>query len=340
MESTYLPSTELSPKEEGMSLEEYQAKFGKPQTAKAVRFGLLLAIGSIGVVLFAALFVVVKECFALHEIAGYVSLGLSLLAFVLLYIVPLVNIAKLPAFKTEVNSRTAKEAKAHNRKVRRQIADMMIDMVDKAPGLSFYDERRVGTLAIAKSSGDEQKLLSALKEIYELDVAPVSQKLIAKTAVKVGTYTALSQSPALDTAIVGTYCLKLVKDIVFLYGFRPSEYRLSKIYAAVVRNALIAYGAAASLGGIGQTAGTAMSSLPLLGGVIGSVIGSVSQGIVNGAMMVVIGYETKRYLNKEYRMQEMLEHVELGDETESETIAEVRGEIGKAIKSKGKKATD
>ena len=129
--------------------------------------------------------------------------------------------------------------------------------------------------------------------------------------------------------------MQLVKDIVFLYGFRPSEARLVKIFAAVVQNALIAYGlGSVKLGnGIVKTMGDAAKGIPFLGTAISALVDSSVQGLANGTMTAVIGFQTIKYLNKEYRLQNILDGIELKtDEALQETCAELERELRRAPK--------
>jgi uncharacterized membrane protein YcjF (UPF0283 family) len=259
-------------------------------------------------------------------------------AFVLFYIVPLVKIHKLPVFETQVDSRNARSAQNHNRKMREQLADNMIDFAAETDNIGWYDESRIGKLAIARQRNDNDGLRHALTEIYDIDVRKMADKLIRTAASKVGVFTALSQSDHLDTAIVAMYELNLVKDLLYLYGYRPSEPRLMRIYASVVRDSLIAYGASASAPTIVHSITDSLApSLGILGGILGTIIGSTSQGLINGALTVVIGVQTKRYLKLEYHLQDLLDGIELED-NEAVLIQEVEKDIGQSMHDARKKA--
>ncbi|MBP5408283.1 MAG: hypothetical protein J6Y42_04025 [Bacilli bacterium] len=80
-----------------------------------------------------------------------------------------------------------------------------------------------------------------------------------------------------------------------------------------------------------------MNSIPLLGQAISTVISSASQGIINGAMTVVIGEQTKKYLKDEYHLQDILDDVEIIDNSEEEMIKDVKEEILKSTKDLKKK---
>jgi len=322
-----------------MTLEEYKAKYSKPQNIKAARFFLVLFAASIGIIVFTCLLLVVLRIFEINQIAGYVSIAPAVAVFILFYVVPLVKIHNLPSFQTQVDHRNARAAKAHNRKVREQLADSMIQFAAETDNIGWYDEARIGILAVARQTNDNDGLRLALTEIFDTDVRVASERLIRTAATKVGMFTALSQSDHLDTAIVAMYELNLVKDLLYLYGFRPSEPRLWRIYAAVVRNSLIAYGASASTPTILHNITESMApSLGVLGGILSTVIGSTSQGLINGALTVVIGTQTKHYLNLEYHLQDILDGVTLDNEDEAKLISEVKQDIGAGVKEAKKHA--
>ena len=322
-----------------MTLEEYKAKYSKPQNIKAARFFLVLFAASIGIIVFTCLLLVVLRIFEINQIAGYVSIAPAVAVFILFYVVPLVKIHNLPSFQTQVDHRNARAAKAHNRKVREQLADSMIQFASETDNIGWYDEARIGKLAVARHANDNDGVRQTLTEIFDTDVRVASERLIRTAATKVGMFTALSQSDHLDTAIVAMYELNLVKDLLYLYGFRPSEPRLWRIYAAVVRNSLIAYGASASTPTILHNITESMApSLGVLGGILSTVIGSTSQGLINGALTVVIGTQTKHYLNLEYRLQDILDGVTLDNEDEAKLINEVKQDIGAGVKAAKKHA--
>ena len=132
--------------------------------------------------------------------------------------------------------------------------------------------------------------------------------------------------------------LKLIKDLVYLYGFRPSDRQLSKSYRTVIIGTLISYGVAATFNKVSFTIATGIS---LLNTVLGNLIASASQGIVNGVMTVVLGEQVRAALLKEFRLQEVLDGFEFEDDVEEqeEMIKEVKKEIARPKKHKNEVAT-
>ena len=328
----------MDKKEQKMSFDEYKEKYTRPENTKAIKFGLFMFIASVGIIVFACLLLVVLRVFEINEYAGYVAIGVAVLMFIFLYIVPVVQIHKHRPFITNVNNQTVRNAQRHNRQVRNEISDMMIEFVSKVEGMSWYDENLVGKLAIARQTGNDADVKSLLTQIYDTSVKKQADKVISAHAVKVGLITAASQSDKLDAAFVAVYELSLIKDLVYLYGFRPSDAKLLKIYRTVVVNSLLAYGVSVGTTNlISKGLSATFEGLPLLGTLISTAIASASQGIVNGVMTGIIGVQTKRYLIKEYHLQDILDSVELDNpEEDSKMLTEISEEIKTQTKEKKK----
>ena len=322
-----------------MTLEEYQEKYSKTENSKAIKFGLVLFVASIGVIVATCLLLVVLRVFELNEYAGYASIAVAVLVFIFLYIVPVIQIHKYRPFITNVNSKNARHAKSYNKKLRNDISDKMIDFTSKVVGKSWYDEVLIGKLAIARQTGEDKEVKSLLTQIYDTSVKKEANKIISGHAVKVGLLTAASQSAYLDSAFVAVYELNLIKDLVYLYGFRPSNAKLLKIYRNVIANSLLSYGVSTGTTNlISKGLSATFEGLPLLGSLISTAIASASQGIINGVMTGIIGVQTKRYLIKEYHLQDILDEIELDDpEDDEEMIKDISKEIKSQTKDKKKK---
>ncbi|MBD5583808.1 MAG: YcjF family protein [Clostridia bacterium] len=320
-----------------LTIYEYEQKYVKRQNIRGAKVLLRLIATAIGIFLFACLFFIALRIYEINEYAGYGTGGVCLLLYICLFIVPLVKIMKSPYFVVNVNARTAGSAKKHNRKVRREIADKIIDLTGKVEGVGWYDSAVVGELAISVKTGDDKGIMRGLTNLYTGSVKKSAQDLIFKSSMKSAMYSALSQTSKVDAALVVFINLQLVKDLVFLYGFRPSDAKLVKIFGRVLQNSLVAYG----LGGVKignsivKTMGDAVKGIPFLGSAISALVDSSVQGLTNGVLTAVMGYQTIRYLSQEYRLQQILDGVELA-ETEEE-LQETCQMIEKELKT-GKKA--
>lgn len=320
-----------------MTIYDYEQKYVKRQNTRTVKWVLMLFASAIGVFLFFCLFSVTMKVWEINDYAGYGAAAVSVLLFIFLYIVPLCKILKTNYFVTNVNACTANKAKKHNKKVRRDIADKIIDLTAKVDGVGWYDSKVVGEMAIALKSNNDKGVMNALTELYTGSVKKSAKDLIFKSSMKSAMYSALSQTSKVDAALVVFINLQLVKDLVFLYGFRPSQPKLVRIFGRVLQNSLIAYGlGSVKIGNsIVKSMGDAVKGIPILGSAISMLVDSSVQGLTNGVLTAVIGYQTIGYLNKEYKLQEILDGVELVEVEEAleETCEEIEKELKKGKKS-------
>ena len=332
-----LPEAAPAPTGEKLSIYDYEQKYVRHENVRGARLAIGFFASVVGVFLFAVLAMLALRVFELNVYAGYAVSAVCLLAFVLVFVVPLVKILRTGYFITNVNAMTARKAKRHNQKLRHDIAEKIIDLTARVEGVGWYDSKVVGELAIALKTGDEPGVTRALGDLFRGSVKKSAKSLIFKSSMKSAAYSALSPTAHVDAALVAIVNLQLVKDIVFLYGFRPSDAKLVRIFAQVIKNSLVAYGVGnIRLGGtVVKTMGDAMKGIPLLGTAISALIDSSAQGLTNAALTTVIGYQTIRYLNHEYKLQEILDGVDLGTEAEiEEACAELETELRKKKKQR------
>lgn len=317
--------------DEKLTIYEYEQKYTKRENVRGARLALALVAAAIGIFIFFCLFSVTMRVWEIHKYAGYAAAGVSAILFIALFVVPLAKILKTEYFVVNVNARTAVAAKRHNKKVRRNVADKIIDFAAKVDGAGWYASETVGKLAVAAKTGDDKGVMKYLSELYSGSVKKSAREMIFKTSLKSGMYSALSQTNKVDALLVAALNLQLVKDLIFLYGFRPTEPKLVKIFARILQNSLIAYGlGGAKIGNsVVQTMGNAVRGIPLLGSAISTLVDSSVQGLTNGVLTTVIGYQTVKYLNTEYRLQELLDGVEIVESEEEfkEACAELEKEF-------------
>ena len=324
-----------------MTLEEYENKYSRRQNTKVIKSYLTIVMVLIGLVIGAVLFFVVMKLFELHKIAGYVGIVVAVFLFIFLYIVPIVKISKTKSFDVNVNRYNAKNAQKHNKELRNEIAEKFIEFSETTDGVGWYSSELVGKLAVARHTNNDLETKEVLTKMFDTDVKKTARSIIREHALKVGLVTAVSQSEKIDTMFMAIYELNLIKQLVFLYGFRPSDAKLARIYTQVLRNALLTYGLESVTDnlatGIVQKIGGALTSLPALGSVVSTVISSASQGVINGGLTVIVGHQTLKYLNDEYHLQDLLDNIELDDIDEKEMMLEVKEDIIKESKHFKKK---
>lgn len=303
---------------EKMTIYDYERKYTHRSNARAAKFLVRFVATVVGIMMFVALFFISKEVYDMNKYAGYAVGAASVLVFLFLYIVPVARILGMGYFVTNVNAKTARAAQKHNRKLRRRIAEKMIDVTAKVDGVGWYDSAAVGRLAIALKTGDEEKLKTTLTELYTGSVKKSAKELIMKSSLRSAAYSALSQTAKVDAVLVVIVNIQLIKDLVFLYGFRPSDAKLVKIFATVLHNSLVAYGLSGMHIGssVAQSMGNTVRSIPILGTAIAAIVDSSVQGLANGTLTTVIGYQTIKYLNKEYKLQNILDGVDVSESQE------------------------
>jgi len=91
-----------------MTIYEYEQKYAKRQNLRGARLVLKLLAAALGVLIFAMLFFVVKDLWAIHMYAGIAGTVVAVILFICLYIVPLVKIMKTGYFEVNVNAKTAR----------------------------------------------------------------------------------------------------------------------------------------------------------------------------------------------------------------------------------------
>lgn len=326
-----------------MTIYDYEQRFSKRENVRGAKLFLGFAAGVIGVFLFAVLLLIffrVYDFLKDSTTGQYISYGVGaalVLVYILVYVVPLVRILKTGYFITNVNAYTAAKAKRHNKKLRHNIAKRIIDLTAKVDGVGWYDSETVGRLAISLQSRNEEGVKENLTALYTGSVKKSARDLIFKSSLRSAMYSALSQTATLDAALVVFINMQLVKDLVFLYGFRPSDTKLAKIFFTVIQNSLIAYGmGGAQIGNtVVKTMGEAAKGIPLLGSAIAAIVDSSVQGLTNGTLTTVIGFQTIKYLNDEYKLQNILDGIEVA-ETQEE-FEEACSELEKELKRERKR---
>lgn len=299
-----------------MTIYEYEQKYTKRENARGAKVFLTFTVTIIGVFLFVMLAMFTLNMYEFNEYVGYGVGGACLIAYIFVFVVPVCKLLRSGYFVTNVNAYTATKAKRHNKKLRHDIASKIIDLTSRVDGVGWYDSETVGKLAIALHTRNEEGVKENLSALYSGSVKKSAKDLILKASIKSAMYSAVSQSSNLDTAMVTMVNLQLIKDLVYLYGFRPSDAKLAKIFSAVISNALIAYGVSSAGSQVGNLVAKTVKGIPLLGSIIGMVVDSSVQGLTNGTLTTVIGYQTIKYMNAEYRLQNILDGIDVAETQE------------------------
>jgi len=314
-----------------MTVYEYEDKYVKKQNTKGAAIIIKFIIGIIGIFLFKCLLDITMSVYGMNKYAGYVAAAVSAALYIAFFIVPIIKILRTDYFMVNINSFTAKKAQQHNKELRNRIADKFIDYTVNVDGATWYSDKLIADLEKARKKGDDGKVKEILTALYTSDVKKAAKDIIVKCSVKSGLYSAVSQTDKIDASLVLVVNMQMIKDIVFLYGFRPSDAKLLNIFRKVMRNSLIAYG----LGGVKignsvvKTMGDMAKSIPILGSAISVLVDSSVQGLSNGTLTAVIGYNTIKYLSEEYRLQDILDGIEIAENEDEfkETCSEVEKQL-------------
>ena len=185
-----------------LTIYEYEQKYTKRENVKGAKILIALIAAAIGIFIFFCLFSVTMRIYDINKYAGYGAAGVSVLLYIILFIVPLVKILKTDYFIVNVNAKTAASAKSHNKKVRRKIADKIIDLTAKVDGIGWYDSEIVGKLAIAVKADNNKEIMNNLTALYSGSIKKSAKEMIFKSSVKSGMYSALSQNSKVDSMLV------------------------------------------------------------------------------------------------------------------------------------------
>ena len=314
-----------------MTLEEYQKKHAKPYNKKIMKVILFTACCILALIIIYCLFSLVLKIYEMFDknvVSLYIGIPIALVVFTLIYIIPLVKIQRARVFETQnVTSRNIKEVRKQNKKLRESLADGIIDLQANTADVDWYKEETVGKLAIARHTHNDEELRKALSEIYNTDIKKSSRNIIFKEALQVGITTALSQNEKIDTLLSLTVNMSLIKKLVYLYGFRPNDRQMINIYQTVIVSALAAYGAGSSASKI---TGKLLSNVPL----VGLLVEAVSQGLVNATFTAIVGFQTRKYLRKEFHLQDVLEDVTFDEDNIQDMASTIKDRLVETIKEK------
>ncbi len=312
-----------------LTLKEYQEKYSDNENSIKYLFLLNALIAVIFIICFWIGLSIFKTTYSINKIFGYVSTVLYVIVCILFVIVPTGKAYTSLKFHTNIkNYKNLKKAKRYNNKVRKQLAKKIISFhCEVEKNVSWYTDEKVEKLINAKNNS--LLIKDALNDIYATDIKKQSNKIITKTAISSCLSTALSQNGLLDSMLVASINLQMIKDIVYLYGFRPSDKKMLEIYKSVIGVSLTSLGVSK----VGGLIGGAIKNMPL----VGTIIDSSIQGISNAVLTVLVGNNTIKYLIEEYKLQDIIDTIEIpSEEVITAMCKEAKSQI---IKGKTQPAT-
>ena len=283
-------------------------------------FALVIASVAVIVLLVAgALADLLVLCFEVNRIFGYTMVALTVLLVAIFIVRPVVKVLFARFFITDVTAENCDMARRRNYRALRETARALVEYNadPRHRKYRYLSPERTEQISDALDAGDRAGLKKAMREAYATDVGGFANSLIWKNAGKAFLTTSISQNDKIDALSVLLVNLSMIKQIVGVYGYRPSYAKLFRIYLAVLKNSLIAYGMQNVnwFNVFGKFFTGFARKIPLLDTLVDSAV----QGTVSAFLTVLIGYKTKKYLCSDYKKQEKLDAgfedgVDVGDD--------------------------
>lgn len=331
---------------------------------RAILIALSVALYLLGLGVFA---IIVQTIYQMNEIAGIVVAIALLIAYTTCFIVIIVKIFSKHSFDLEFQKRKdGHYSERNNNKVRWEIAKNIIDQSVVLNYLDKMDDKKVLTSKEVEKIASFRKMQNLVNK-YPGNKIPSSHKedsinlaeslsismrkdgviyqkaksLILKRSLSTGCLTALSQNTMVDASVVVVKNMQLIKDLIWLYGFRPTNVEMTKILEKVVKSVCLSIGLNTMQNGTNM-AGKIFNkdSNNFLVQVLGQALNMGAQFIGNGAMTYMVGKYTINALLRQYRVQDIYRLKSLDDyemEMNSSTIKDLNDDIKEEVKAIGTK---
>lgn len=325
-------------------INKYEKEFVRYENFKFVKYIFTILIGIFIILVLDFIFNICSKAFSINVYLGYASIVFCIVLIIFVFIIPFIKLFSTNEFKLNVKKYGQNTVNKHNDKICYSIANCIVDFNHKVPDAKWYDFDLVSKLEEALNDKNIYEVRSLLTNLINTSIRDNSNGIIVNYSVRAGLSSAVSQSDKLDAILIFIVDLLMIKDLVFLYGFRPTIVKMIKIYASIFVAVASAYGLQASnvgrsifkgivsmvkglLGGVSSVATvssvnptTAPVSAPLAilastaQQIINTVGDSTVQGMSNGVITAMVGYQTIAYLNEEYKLQDNLKNIDLLDD--------------------------
>lgn len=331
---------------------------------RAILIALSVALYLLGLGVFA---IIVQTIYQMNKIAGIVVAIALLIAYTTCFIVIIVKIFSKHSFDLEFQKRKdGHYSERNNNKVRWEIAKNIVDQSVVLNYLDKMDDKKVLTSKEAEKIAsfrqmqnlvnkypgnkipsfhkeDSINLAESLAISMRKDgvIYQKAKSLILKRSLSTGCLTALSQNTMVDASVVVVKNMQLIKDLIWLYGFRPTNAEMTKILEKVVKSVCLSIGLNTMQNGTNM-AGKIFNkdSNNFLVQVLGQALNMGAQFIGNGAMTYMVGKYTINALLRQYRVQDIYRLKSLDDyemEMNSSTIKDLNDDIKEEVKAIGTK---
>lgn len=320
-----------SEKEIKNTIYDYEESSIKQEDRNSFGYAIKLIIVVFGLFIISLLLNISDRIRNFNQIAGIVSLVIFAVLFLYFYVRPILNIYGMLYFESKTMSKNSKIANAHNIKTRKKIAEHIISFNQNVKDADWYDRELVKELRVAVDENDNNKIYSILTKLMNGSIKKASNRMIVTSAVQSGVYSAIVPSQQLDAILVAGVNFKMIRDILFLYGFRPTNARLMKIFLNSIIGSLAAYGIEGS--GIGSfLAKLGSRAIPVINESSSFLVDAGVQAFTNGTLTMWIGYKAIDYLKKEYKLQVVLGEIDVLDDDKE--FNDTRKEVVEELKDK------
>lgn len=348
--------------QEDLAFIEYQENVTKSKEAKRDRLILICLTSSVYLLGLGIFATIVQTIYQIHQVVGIV-VGITLLViYTILYIILLVQIFSKHSFDLEFKKNQNNYfSEKNNNKVRWEIArnikdqSVVLNYLDKKKNKEFLpakeakkvdDFTKIIQLAEKYPKSNPKSNTEDSKELAECLICSMekdgviykkAKSIILKNSISTGCLTALSNNAVVDMSIVAIKNMQMIKDLIWLYGFRPTNYEMNKIILKVIRNVCISIGLNTFQGSTNLFA-TALkkSSDNFLVQLLSQTFIAGAQFLGNGAMTYLVGKYTINVLLNQYHMQEvfrikMIENYQM--DMDINTVNDINSEIQAEVKS-------
>lgn len=320
-----------SEKEIKNTIYDYEENSIKQEDRNSFGYVIKLIIVVFGLFIISLLLNISDRIRNFNQIAGIVSLVVFAILFLYFYVRPILNIYGMLYFESRSMNKNSKIANAHNIKTRKKIAEHIISFNQNVKDADWYDRELVKELKVAVDTNDNNKIYNILTKLMNGSIKRASNRMIVTSAVQSGVYSAIVPSQQLDAILVAGVNFKMIRDILFLYGFRPTNARLMKIFLNSIIGSLAAYGIEGS--GIGSfLAKLGSRAIPVINESSSFLVDAGVQAFTNGTLTMWIGYKAIDYLKKEYKLQVVLGEIDVLDDDKE--FNDTRKEVVEELKDK------
>ena len=264
-------------------------------------FKYLFIASSVIIIIFliASIISIYQFFYSFHPHAGYLSLAIIIILLIIFIIKPVMQALLTPCFSLDISKSSKSKLNKINYRKLKKVAKNII-----AVNKNVSEESKNKLREALKK--DQKTLSDTLKSIYDDEIKKDITKLTIQRASETLLATAISQNNNFDAFTTIIVNIRLIMQIVVRCGYHPTYPQLAKLIIKVMRNALIAYTLQSLhledivINGINKLVKGALNIIPG----VNEIAKSLTQGAANALLTLRIGILTRKYLYKEYSLQE------------------------------------